>query len=91
MRIVKAEEKQIAKIVNMSIRAFETDVDVGGAEGDCPPEYDSVKWHEQMAQEGHLYAAMIGEDLVGAAIVFPDEKAKSVYVGRIFVCIYSVF
>lgn len=85
MRIVKAEEKQIANIVNMSIRAFETDVDVGGTEGDCPPGFDSVEWHEQMAQEGHLYATLIGDDLVGAAIIFPDEKAKSVYVGRIFI------
>ena len=85
MRIVKAEAKQVAKIVNMSISAFETDVYVGGAKGDCPPGFDSVEWHEQMAQEGHLYAAMIGDELVGAAIVFPDEKAKSVYVGRIFI------
>ena len=51
----------------MSIRAFETDVNVGGAKGNCPPGFDSVEWHEQMAQEGHLYAAMIGDDLVGAA------------------------
>ncbi len=85
MRIAKAEEKQIANIVRMSIGAFETDVTVGGAKGDCPPGFDSVEWHKQMAQEGHLYAAMIGKDLVGAAIVFPDEKAKSVYVGRIFI------
>jgi GNAT superfamily N-acetyltransferase len=85
MRIVKAEEKQVSKIVNISIRAFETDVNVGGAKGDYPPGFDSVEWHEQMAQEGHLYAAMIGDDLVGAAIVFPDENAKSVYVGRIFI------
>ncbi len=55
MRIIKAEAKQVAKIVDMSIRAFETDVDVGGAKGYCPPEYDSAKWHEQMAQEGHMY------------------------------------
>lgn len=85
MRIVKAEEKQVSKIVDISIRAFETDVDVGGAKGDCPPGFDSVEWHEQMAQEGHLYAAMFGDELVGAAIVFPDEKTKSVYVGRIFI------
>ena len=85
MRIVKAEEKQVANIVGMSIRAFETDVNVGGAKGDCPPEFDSIEWHGQMAQERHLYAAMIGKDLVGAAIVFPDEQAKSVYVGRIFI------
>ena len=84
MHIVKAEEKQVANIVDISIRAFETDVNVGGTKGDCPPGFDSVEWHEQMAQEGHLYAAMIGDDLVGAAIVFPDEKTKSVYVGRVF-------
>ena len=85
MYIVKAEAKQIENIVNMSIRAFETDVDVGGAKGDCPPEFDSIEWHKQMVWEGHLYQAMIGEDLVGAAIVFPDETEKNVYIGRIFI------
>ena len=60
MYIIKAEAEQIEKIVNMSVRAFETDVNVGGIKGDCPPEYDSIKWHQQMAREGHLYQAMIG-------------------------------
>ena len=32
-----------------------------------------------------MYQAMIGKDLVGAAIVFPDEAEKSVYIGRIFI------
>ena len=85
MHIVIAEENQIKTIVDMSVRAFETDVNVGGAKGDCPPEYDSVEWHEQMAREGHLYQAMIGNDIVGAAIVFPDETKNSVYIGRIFI------
>ena len=85
MYIVKAEPDQVEKIVDMSIRAFETDVNVGGAKGDCPPGFDSVEWHEQMAREGHLYQAMIGNDPVGAAIVFPDETGKSVYIGRIFI------
>ena len=76
MYIVKAEANQIEKIVAMSVRAFETDVNVGGIKGDCPPEYDSIKWHQQMAREGHLYQAMIGKELVGAAIVFPDETKK---------------
>ena len=78
MYIVKAEAKQAEKIVNMSIRAFETDVNVGGVKGECPPEFDSVEWHKQMAREGHLYQAMIDNDMVGAAIVFPDETEKSV-------------
>ena len=80
MYLVKAEANQIEKIVNMSIRAFETDVTVGGVKGDCPPSFDSVEWHKQMAREGHLYQAMIGKDLVGAAIVFPDETENSVYI-----------
>ena len=85
MFIVKAEANQIEKIVDMSIRAFETDVNVGGAEGDCPPGFDSIEWHKQMAREGYLYQAMIENDLVGAAIVFPDETENSVYIGRIFI------
>jgi len=85
MYIVKAEANQLEKIVDMSIRAFETDVDVGGIKGDCPPGFDSVEWHKQMAREGHLYQAMMGKDLVGAAIVFPDETGRSVYIGRILI------
>lgn len=42
MYIVNAEANQIQQIVEMSIRAFETDVNVGGAKGDCPPEFDSI-------------------------------------------------
>ena len=42
MYLVKAEANQIEKIVAMSVRAFETDVNVGGIKGDCPPEYDSI-------------------------------------------------
>ena len=34
MYIVKAEEEQVEKIVNMSIRAFETDINVGGIKGE---------------------------------------------------------
>ena len=42
MYIVKAEAKQVEKIVDMSIRAFETDVKVGGVKGEFPPGFDSV-------------------------------------------------
>ena len=85
MYIVKAETDQAAKIVDMSVRAFETDVNVGGTKGEYPPGFDSIEWHEQMAREGHLYQAMVENDLVGAAIVFPDEINRSVYIGRIFI------
>ena len=38
MYIVKAEADQIGKIVDMSIRAFETDVNVGGITSPMIPE-----------------------------------------------------
>ena len=34
---LQAEADQIEKIVDISVRAFETDVNVGGVKGDCPP------------------------------------------------------
>ena len=85
MVLVKAEANQAEKIVAMSIRAFETDVNVGGEKGNCPPGFDSVEWHQQMAREGHLYLARIKNDLVGAAILFPDKTNNRVYIGRIFI------
>lgn len=85
MDIVKAEQSRMKDIAAMSVRAFETDTAVGGVKGDCPPGFDSVEWHAQMAREGHLYQAMLGEELVGAAILFPDEGKRSLYIGRIFI------
>ena len=43
----------------MSIRAFETDIHVGGKKGDYPPEFDSVEWHRKMAENGNLFQAMV--------------------------------
>lgn len=85
MYIVKAEADSVERIVDMSVRAFKTDVNVGGVQGEYPPAFDSMEWHNQMIREGHLYQAMIGKDMVGAAIVFPDETKNSVYIGRIFI------
>ncbi|MBO6041131.1 MAG: GNAT family N-acetyltransferase [Oscillospiraceae bacterium] len=85
MYIIKAEADQAEIITDMSVRAFETDGTVGGAEGDLPPGSDSAEWHRQMAREGHLFQAMIDDDPVGAAVVFPDEAESRVYIGRIFI------
>ena len=85
MKIEKANIEDIESIVEMSKCAFGTDAYVGGKEGDCPPEYDSFDWHKQMADEGHLYKAIDDNKLIGAAILFLDEKNKSLYVGRIFI------
>ena len=85
MKLVKAERTQLEKIVAISKSAFETDVEVGGAVGDYPPEYDSLIWHEQMLNEGHLLQAVIGGEIVGGAILFLDKDGKTLYIGRIFI------
>ena len=85
MKLEKAEKKHLEKIVAMSKRAFETDIEVGGTIGDYPPEYDSITWHEQMLDEGHLFQAVVDEELIGGAILFLSENKESLYIGRIFV------
>ncbi len=85
MKLEHAEWKHIERIVAISKRAFETDIEVGGATGDYPPEYDSLIWHEQMLNEGHLFQAVIDGEIVGGAILFPDQDGKTLYIGRIFI------
>ena len=42
MKLENAELKHIERIVAISKRAFESDIEVGGAIGDYPPEFDSI-------------------------------------------------
>ena len=53
--------------------------------GDYPPEYDSILWHEQMRNEGHLLQAVVDGEIVGGAILFLDKDGESLYIGRIFI------
>lgn len=85
MKLENAEKCNVKTIVSISKRAFETDVNVGGAIGDYPPEYDSLSWHEQMRKEGHLFQAVEEDTLVGGAILFLSEDEEKLYVGRIFI------
>ena len=85
MKLVKAERTQLRKIVAISKRTFETDVAVGGAVGDYPPEYDSLIWHEQLLNEGHLLQAVVDGEIVGGAILFLDNDVETLYIGRIFI------
>ena len=85
MKLENAELKDIERIVAISKRAFESDAEVGGTIGDHPPEYDSVVWHEQMRNEGHLFQAVVDGEIVGGAILFLDIDGKTLYIGRIFI------
>ena len=67
MYIVKAEANQVEKIVEMSVRAFETDVNVGGAKGEYPPEFDSVQPLYSMMKQKTAYTS--AECLLTASII----------------------
>lgn len=86
MRLVKAKQEHISELVRISKEAFDSDIHVGAPKVEGPPEYDSIKWHEEMMAQGHLLVAMEGKTIVGGAIVFRDtNNDKLMYVGRIFV------
>ena len=85
MILENAELKHIKRIAAISKAAFDSDIHVGASEPDAPPDYDSVPWHIQTKNEGHLMQAVIGEEIVGGAILFLDKDGETLYIGRIFI------
>ena len=85
MKLENAESKNIKRIVAISKAAFDSDIDVGTSEPDGPPDYDSIAWHIQMKNEGHLLQAVIDGEIVGGAILFLDKDGETLYIGRIFI------
>ena len=85
MELENAELKNIERIVAISKAAFDSDIDVGASEPDGPPIYDSIEWHIQMKNEGHLLQAVIDGEIVGGAILFLDTDGEILYIGRIFI------
>lgn len=69
----------------ISKAAFDSDLHVGASEPDAPSDYDSIPWHVQMQKEGHLFQAVIDEEIVGGTILFLDKDRETLYIGRIFV------
>ena len=85
MILENAELKHIERIVSISKAAFDSDINVGASEPGGPPDYDSITWHIQMKNEGHLLQAVIDGEIVGGAILFLDKDGETLYIGRIFI------
>ena len=85
MKLENAELKHIERIVAISKAAFDSDINVGASEAGGPPYYDSVPWHVQMKNEGHLLQAVADGEIVGGAVLFADEDGETLYVGRVFI------
>ena len=84
MKLENAELKHIERIAAISKAAFDSDIHVCASEAGGPPDYDSVPWHIQMNNEGHLLQAVVDGEIVGGAILFVDKDGETLYIGRIF-------
>ena len=85
MRLENAELKHIKRIAAISKAAFDSDINVGASEANRPPDYDSIPWHIQMKNEGHLLQAVVDGEIVGGAVLFVDKNSETLYIGRIFI------
>lgn len=86
MILTKATEMHIQTLVNISKAAFDSDITVGASSVGGPPEYDSIDWHIEMMNQGHLFTAIEEDTIIGGAILFGDESNEAfMYVGRIFI------
>ena len=86
MIVTKTIMEHISTLVEISKRAFDSDIEVGASSLGGPPEYDSIEWHVEMLRGGHLFTAVDNETIVGGIIIFADTNDDSVmYIGRLFV------
>ena len=86
MILIKATKEHIPVLVEISKKAFDSDIAVGASSIGGPPDYDSLEWHMRMMSEGHLFTAIDEDVIVGGIIVFDDKNNDSfMYVGRVFV------
>ena len=75
---------EVEMITKISVKAFHSDSLLGLDSNDGPPDYDSLKWHEKMQKENHLYSFLNESGMIiGGAILFASEEM--VYIGRIFI------
>ena len=83
MFLRKSTINDIKELTAISIKAFGSDIQVGGKEAGGPPDYDSESWHRKMMEQNHLYTFWnIDESIVGGAVLFGAEE---LFVGRIFI------
>ena len=78
-----SKENEIERLTEISVAAFNTDYLVGCEPNDGPPDYDSIKWHQDMQKKGCLFAYEKDGDVIGGAVLF--KKNNVLYIGRIFI------
>ena len=75
MFLRKSTINDIKELTAISIKAFGSDIQVGGKEAGGPPDYDSESWHRKMMEQNHLYTFLNSdENIVGGAVLFGAEE-----------------
>lgn len=82
-QLLKAGTSDALTLNEISKRAFDSDVSMGGPSAGGPPGYMSVSFYTEMARQGHLYKLTEEGQIVGGAILFLQGDALNI--GRIFV------
>ena len=82
-QFLKAGTSDAWTLNEISKRAFDSDVFMGGPSAGGPPGYMSLSFHTEMARQGHLYQLTEEGLIVGGAILF--LQGDTLNIGRIFV------
>ena len=61
MFLRKSTINDIKELTAISIKAFDSDIQVGGKEAGGPPDYDSESWYRKMMEQNHLYTLIWNE------------------------------
>jgi GNAT superfamily N-acetyltransferase len=82
LRTINSED--IIKLVDISKRAFENDINYGAPKVGGPPGYDSQEWQSDIATEATAYYVILEcDNIVGGLIVF--GTGGDYWLGRMFV------
>ena len=84
LRFMKAGTADALVLNAISKRAFDSDVEVGGASPGGPPGYQSVSFHVRMARMNNLFKLTDENGVIlGGAILF--RQGDTLNIGRIFI------
>lgn len=85
IRLAQAEDAPV--LTEISKHAFHSDIHCGSTETGGPPGYDDVKWQADIIahRRSACYKLLLGEQIIGGAIVHPLRGQGEYCLGRIYI------
>ena len=88
MFLRKSTINDIKELTAISIKAFGSDIQVGGKEAGGPPDYDSESWHRKMMEQNHLYTFLNSDENI---VVVPFCLEQRNYSSEEYLLIPGIF